>query len=910
MVGGAIAASGEKGVAEQHEGKEAPDGGASHPHEDAGTALRIPTRWWIAALSLGVVATAFGVGLRLQGAAAARARLLHEVHGHLDRGQPAAARQTLSEGGAAGALVPADEADPDVAWALGRLLAAEGDRGAGARLLAQAAVADDEWTLEQRLAIALHRAEVALAAGADADAVAVLEPALSRGADALDDHLDRDDLGLDGQATPHLAPDAGAPEAGRMFTLLQARVEAGRQLAGKAIAEGRGADALVALHDADAAVRGRICTGTHRIACRGVRASVHAYLTRRLARELALAHVSDAAARGEAAERAGDFAEAAKAFGEALQALQQTTAVDKRPGTPAPATAAAIEDAQAGAAALAARQRRAAAVAAGLDATSGALDALAELGARKVGLVDADRLALRQRLAARPLVAETWLAPALQALASSRAPGRDAEAAAADRALTRIFLDAAVAIAEAESVLAATAAPPALAVVVGRERDSRPNPQPASAPTPSRQAHSAAGARARLWRGVLDLLEGRLAPTAAATAMRAAWAAGANGPAEARVLALALDVAGADANAEAWLAIGLPTEASHTADPDAALRGALALCGDGATERCAAVTAMMRARFGGRTQVDVAEAALALQRGDVAAFARARVALDGDATGRAPAAVRGQQVAAATLDRHRDAVRAALLPGEVVLDAVFGHAALPAAGPVVVRERLPCVVLLFTDRRLLALRWIAERDQVVVLRQGSALLRRGVHMGGRLSLAAATGELGALGPVVEALRALVPKLGGDVAPAPDTAATPTPADLVDEGAALVVASLDLLEALRADLALLPAETALQVVEPRQILAHSLHTIDEEPGRLLLRLRTADGAGAFASGHLAWVLHHGQPELLRQLWRRALRPPPAAAPLAAPPSAPPTPGTDAPPAQPQAPAAVAPHRPAP
>ncbi len=833
----------------------------------AGGQARVPARWiWLAVL-VGVAAAAIGWGLRAQGVAAAREAALRDAHEALDRGTTAAAGEALRR------FLDADgdAAAPEFAWATGRVKAAQRDLPAARAAFAQAAAGAASWPLEQQLSLALHRIDAEVGAGEHAAAQQLCDDALSAGASVLDAHLDRDDLGPNALPTG-ASPPTVEPALPLELELLVRRVRAGTGHAEALAARGDHTAATEVLEATEAAVANRICTGTHRLVCRGirgqlrdrvlaplrsarVRVSVAAVLELARAGQIdeandRLAEAIEAltvASRGppptvedrdalrmgtdvgyalqvvgaERAEAEHDFATAARRWSAAAEAWAKLRTFDVAPapvgkGGEAPAIAVP------GAAGLPATAtptvpihelglRRAQAIQAAIDATRSNVDVLAA-----VGVGDAERRDLHAAIAAHPRDAKVYLDGAVRWIQRSRRPDRDAEQAKADLALAR--------------------------QLVGVARVVRPD-----------------AVAARFWAGVVDLLDGH--PVRGVAAMTEAWAAGGLSSVEARLLAESLERLGQQQKAAAMF------EQVWRLQPDdvASARRAIAMLLElGRAEDAAKLLRDVRAAGGDVVGVAEAEAAVALVQGQPQRWASARLALDG-ASGYTPgdAMVRGQRIATAMSARSRTALAATLRPGEVVLETVFGQAVSAASADAVGTKRLQCAVLVFTDQRLILLRWDAERDLGAAVRKGATLLRQGLVLGADLGLESLGLDLGTWGPVIETVR----KIAG--VPSADAGAAKAPHDPIHDTGELIVATLALLDTVQQDLALQGAEPRIHVVDPGAVLAWRVRAVQGERDLWQLRVRARDGASAFATDGDALVLHHDRPMLLRLLLRARL-----------------------------------------
>ena len=720
---------------------------------------RIPARWiWVAVL-VGIGAAAIGWGMRAQGIAAAREGALRDAHEALDHGKIDAATTALD-----GYLdADGDAADAEFAWVTGRLKAAQNDAPAARQAYAQAAAGAAAWPMDQQLSLALHRVESAMAIGGHDEARQLCDDALALGADVLDAHLDRDDLGPNGlpAAADAVATDASLP---LMLELLVRRVRIGTSHADALAGLGDDEAAIAALDATESIVTGRICTGTHRIVCRGDRGDLLARVVAPLrsarvrvvvAGALVLARagkVDDAqerledaveklteASRGpepsaedtdalrmsanvgyalqvvaaERAEAEHDFHAAQKRWEAAaetwqkLQASEAARGAQGGPGAVASTAASAVgasgqrEATQVGpmavgpgpAIALAgsvtpttpihvAGLRRARAIAAILERTSATVDLLG-----RFGLGDEDRRKLHAAILAQPRDVAVYLDAAVASIQRSRRADRDPEQAKADLASARELVEVASAV--------------------------RPD-----------------AVSAQFWHGVIDVLDGH--PARGIPAMASAWAQGGLSVTEARLLAEAYDGIGRVADAAAMF---VEVWQLRPDDSGAARRAVLALLSLGRRDDAASLLRKVREAHGDDPATLEAAAALALAQGQPQQWASARLALDGTPiTVRSDAMVRGQRIATAMTSRARAQLSAQLRPGEVVLETVFGQAISAQTVDAIARKRLQCAVLIFTDQRVLLLRWDAERDLGAAVRKGSELLRHGLRLGADLGL--------------------------------------------------------------------------------------------------------------------------------------------------------------------------------
>ena len=849
---------------------------------DAGAA-GVPTRWVALAVLVGMVAASIGWGLRAQGIAAAREAALRDAHEALDLGKVDGANRAV------GAYLDADgdAADPAFAWVAGRLEAAKDDLPAARVAFARAAAGAADWPLDQQLSLALHRVAAETDAGSFAQARQLCDDAIAVGASLLDSHLDRDDLGFNAMPTGHNPP-TPEPALPLELELLGRRVRVGAGEADALARQGDDVAAIEVLEATEAAVAGRICTGTHRVVCRGVRlqlrdrvlaplrsARVRAVVAGvlKLARDGKIDEANDrlseavealtVGSRGPApseedrdalrmgtdvgyalqvvaaqrAEEAGDFDVAAQRWATAAGTWGKLQAFDAPPTaaagpaeTPAPMVqpAAAQPTSAAPPTPLPGSVTptvpihvlglgRVQAIQAALDASNSKLDALGAMG---VG--DTERWQLHQAIASRPRDAALYLEWAVRWIQRSRRPGRDAEQSAADLALAR------------KLVLAAASLQP-------------------SAPA------------ARFWGGAIELLDGH--PARALPTMEAAWADGGLTVVEARVLAETYDGVGKYAEAAAMFAQIWQLDRDDSAAARRAIATMLLLR---QTDAAARLLDAVRAARGDDAVTYEAAAGLALVQDRPQAWASARLALEA-ATKAAPsdAMTRGQRIATAVAARARAQLAAELRPGEAVLETVFGQSVSAESAHRVGRRTLQCVVLVFTDQRLLVLRWDAERDVGATVRKGAALLRQGLRLGTSLGLETLGLDPATWGPLLQTVRKLAGVPQGQRAEGELDESKAWGA--LQDASALFVASLDLLDAVQQDVALAPAAPRLLTIDPDEVLAWNLRPVQGERDLWMLGVPAKTGVSLFANDDSRIVVHHDHPLLLRLLLRARLGP---------------------------------------
>ncbi|MCB9739574.1 MAG: hypothetical protein H6747_09925 [Deltaproteobacteria bacterium] len=831
---------------------------------------RPPTPWIVAAVVVTLLVAVIGWRLRAAGSEAALQRALAEAHRALDRGETGTAARAL-EGQVDEALLDR----PDVAWAAARLAASNGDDPRAGALFDRASGDRSDFLCAERAALAVHHGSWLLQTGKADHAEARIEETLGRCAGEVDDYLDRGDL--DDVARAPEGSDV-APAVAPLLQLLDLRVRVAVRRAEALDAAGEAEAAGKALDQAETRVAATCCSGTHRVYCRGPRAGLRdrllapldaARTRRRAAAALALVRegkvddaLDEARAAVQAAEKArdeasaGDKARATAAWRSAatvaysveIAAAQDaerrrawTDAVERyavagrlwdalaaaphgdeavlgaatgeigRAPAPMPGAASPTSAVPAHVSGL----RRAETLAKLLAATDTTADKLGALGLDAMGVGDADRRRLHDRLAQTPLDARVYVEEALARIRRSRAADRSPADRRADAAAARELLDAALAV------------------------------------LPDNQM-------VRFYRGVRDVLEGRGA--AGLEAMEQAYRAGYHDRAAALHLGEAYAALGktrlaADRWKDAWRA--------DKDDAATARRAVEALVQLGAKEEAAALVAELRTAHGADAEVLVAEALVALAVGDASAYAQARLGLDARTTATLPAEVqRGRRVATAATTKARAALDGALRPGEVVLEAVFGHAVAADSEGRLLGEKVQCAVVVITDQRVLLLRWDARHDRRAQVGQGVDIVRRSVRLGGRVGRELARLQLEGLRDLVAVLEWL-----------PEGAKDKRPS-LVEEGAELAVATLALIDAVGADVALSGDLAGARVtpLDGAVLDAWSLVALHEAPGLWLWRGKRKGGGSPFGTDGDSLVLHHDRPELLTALLRLHLGPP--------------------------------------
>ena len=773
------------------------------------------------------------------------------------------------------ALIVTHPAHPSLPALRGHLASAQGKHDAAARFFAvawQNAVTDAA-PVTELAPLSLDAANAMRQAGRWTEGLLLSDRALGLLHDVLDAHFDREDLSPDGR------PLAGekANSAGRTaLAAVQVVALHGSLAADQARAlhkEGNPAEATLVLDKAEDRVSSSVCTGTHRIVCRGVRASFRA---RALAPVVAVRTQSqvdaaialvnqqryeealDVAAKAnqgatEGRENAEDPGQAAAqqrqaaqveyavrvAWAKALekqrkwqQAREQYDAADllwQRHGAlslPGQATAGDAPPHVGG-------QARAAAVAEALDQTSSVLDKLSPLG-----LGDASRKALHARIEADPTNPQLYAELALQDARAARDGRLDPETSQ-------------VLVQRAETWL---------------QTSRRVAPDTAMP---------------RFYDGVLRFVSGDTGK--GIKKMRRAYRKGYRDRAAELYLGEALAVVGRHrVAARHWQRAYEHDKAQLYAllrAVESSVAAGRVQAADDLVQEATARAENAGAPLGSSHEGAQAQAIVALAKGQH--DAARKVLTVARAIGRPanPHVQRATSIGAAAYNKLGVAQLSAVLrPGEEVLDTVSGYAV--PAGAATTERALQCALLVFTTRRLVVVRWDTAHDYRAEVQQGVALAGKALRLGRDLAGDWARYNLG-----IGGVHALLDQIAGR-----RTAQRPNRLGAATE---LVIDSLDLYDRIRADVErnIDPQKAQIFDLSGDQLVAWALTSEDPGKGLWMLTARRRDGRSPWATegDHLHLVTDSAPwvRALLRQYLdggklRAALPPQPPGPPPPAPP----------------------------
>ena len=805
---------------------------------------RIP--WWlpVAAIAL-VLLVAAGWGVWRWRAAANLETLIVEVHAAIDNGELGRAESQL-------ALAVAEAPDmPAIRWLEGRLAHARAKNKIAVERLSAAwqTAIDKRWPLDERALIARELAD-ALVTGGDLDgAIAVNDRALADLTSLVDAHLDREDLGPAG-LPQGAASDPGASTIRRVMALLHQRGRVASDRASSLLHQGDRQAAMAVLDAADKRISGTVCTGTHRVYCRGVRASLRDLATA----PIRLVRVRDRIDRAVALVEAGQHEDALKLAQEARDGAAQTTGESPRDDNAARDAArveyavrvawgAALEKDKAWsdakeqyrkAAELHARTglkraphtaglRRAGAVAGVLDETSSVMDRLSDLG-----LGDEQRRRFHQRIEADPINPRIYAEEALAQARAARLAGDSAKIQQLEKQAER-YLDVGRSVAPADSM-------------------------------------------AGFYGGVTRFLAGY--PRQGLAAMQKAYEAGYRDRAAELYLGESHGLRGHRAqSADHWLRAWT-------------LRPADTYVGRRAIEALLAAGRMAKARdvltrlLEERTVDDhliEAQVMVHFHGGD---FDKLRQVLAMDrwrfSAGTPDAVQRTRRIADAVYNKLGQRVsREVLSDGEEAVDRIYGYAIPADAQGLLTGRRLQSALLVLTTKRVVLLRWDAAQDYRKQIRGGVSLARRAARLGVKLG-----GEWTGLdfGDGIERLARLL-----DLLPEADRRGEKRP-DTLQQSADVVIESLELIETLRRDLELQvqAADVRILPIAHGSILSYDLVPIRPKDGLYALYARTRDGRSAWQTDGERLYIYTTRPARLRMYMDRYLlaRDVPPAAPPAA------------------------------
>ncbi len=785
----------------------------------------------------------------------AAAELVAQAQAALDAGDTATAHSRL--------LVAAQK-DPeraDLVFARGRLALAKGDDTLALKLLRRSAgvAAAEDWTGADRGRLALALADAEARAGELDRALQANDSGLARLTDLVDSHLDQDGLRGDGRSAG-----ADASEAPGVVQGLALLAQRGR-LAGRRAADlhsgGDTAAATRVLEAAETRISGTVCTGTHRVYCRGVRAElrekamapVRGARTRvRIDQALALvrkkqfdeamdlandAHeqAAEEAKRGPspaAKAMAQDAAQVAYAvhvaWGQTLEeerawgdARKQFEAAEKlwKAGQLAQAGVA-LEGGQPPHAAGLQRARTLDGL---LDETDSTLDKaaalLAPVGGDKLGIGDAARRRFHDALKQRPLDPRTYAEEALTRVRAARVANSDTTVMTAVQAEAERYLDASQKVIPGDPM-------------------------------------------GRFYKGVLAFMAGY--PKRGLDGMRAAYKAGYTGRAAELYLAETLSLR--DQHGEA-LTHWKKALAADSADTYVGRRTVEALVAQGKVQEARKlVVRMLEERALDRDLIE-AQVLVYLHARDhdalrkVLLFDRMHLSQD------APDAVkRSRRITDAVYNKLGDRVHTDIMrPGEELLDRLYAYS-IPADGAhLAAKKRVQSAILVLTTQGLVVLRWDASKDYRKEIERGASLFKRASRVGLKLG-----GELAGLN-VGDGLEKLAQLL--DLLPESRSAKKPKES-LLDSSVGLVIDSLELYDTVRGDFELSVQATDVRVhrIPKGSVVAWDLVPVDSDKGLYAVLARTRDGLSPWKTDSDRLLVQTDRPARLRAYLQHVLQAP--------------------------------------
>lgn len=789
----------------------------------------------------------------------------------------AAAHAALDQGDLQGAetrLTEAEEQDPeraDLVFARGRLAQARKDHSLALKLLRRSQqVADDEgWSATNRGKVALALAEAEAQAGQLDRALRVNDRGLSRLTDVLDAHLDQE--GLDQRGRP-----AGGAEASLTSGVSQGLAllaQRGRIAARRAAAlhkQGDDATANQILEAAEARISGTVCTGTHRVYCRGVRATLRsaalgparAVRTRvRIdaalaligkqqfdealelateAHELAKAEAKKAptgqnvatshsaqqmardAIRVEYAVRVawGQQLEKKHSWKKAKEQFEKADALWKegKLGATGQADTVKLENGKAPHEAGLTRARTLHKL---LDDTDSTLDKAAKLIepiGGDLGFGDTARKRFHDRLEATPLDPKVY----------------------AEEALTRIRT---ARVANSDSVRVQKAQAEAQRFLTASEHVMPGDPM------------------GRFYKGVLAFMAGY--PKKGLDGMRAAYKAGYSGRAAEIYLAETLSLR--DKHSEALVHWQRAWKA-ETTDTYVGRRTVEALVAKGELAAARKLVAQMLEEHTVDRDIIEAQVLLFLHTKDYDGLRRVLLADRVSFSADTPASVkRTQRITEAVYNKLGDRTKTEVLkPGEEMLDRLYGYS-IPAEGEkLAAQKRVQSAILVLTTQGLVVLRWNASKDYRQEIERGARLVQRATRVGVKLGGEFAGLHLGdGIGKLVQLL---------DLLPESKTRSkAPKRESLLDSTVGLAIDSLDLFDTLRGDLELQVNGANIKVhrVARGEVVAWELLPVDPAKGLYAIHARTRDGMSAWHTDGDRLLVHTDRPARLRMYLQHVL-----------------------------------------
>ena len=837
---------------------------------------RNPRLLWMigGSVTLVLVSVVGWVALQAAGRAAA-AKHVAAAHVALDKRDTATAHDRI---------VRAARQDPersDLVFARGRLAQATQNHALALTLLRRSeTLADDEgWDTMTRGKVARLLADAEVQAGQLDRALRVNDSGLARLSDALDSHFDQD--GLDARGRPAGGAAATlAPDVAEGLALLAQRGRIAARRAEALHKQGDDATAKQILAAAETRISGTICTGTHRVYCRGPRASLReatlapcrAMRTRlRIDAALALidkqafdealelaaeAHEQAAAAAKNAPQQPpGPGAEASvnsaaqvmardairveyavrvawgqqlekqKKWGDATTQFEKADALWKEGRLGASDQPDAVQR-EGGKAPHEAGLLRARTLHKLLDDTDSTLDKAAKLMAplgTDLGLGDAARKRFHDKLEAAPLDPKIYAEEALSRIRTARVSNSDS-------------VDVRKAEAEAQRFLTASEH-----VVPGDPMG-------------------------QFYKGVLAFMAGY--PKKGLDGMRSAYKAGYSGRAAELYLAETLSLRDKHAEAlthwkRAWQAETTDTYVGRRTVEALVARGELAAAGK-------LVAQMLEERTLDRDLIE-AQVLLFLHTKDYDSLRRVLLADRVSFSATTPDAVqRTQRITEAMYNKLGARARTDVLqPGEELIDRLYGYA-IPAEGEKLAAEkRVQSAILVLTTRGLVVLRWDATKDYRKEIERGARLVQRATRVGVRLGGEFAGLHLGdGIGKLAQLLDLLPEAKTREKAPKKES--------LLDSTVGLAIDSLDLFDTLRGDLELQVQGAAIAVhrIGRGTVVAWELLPVDPAKGLYAIHARTRDGLSPWHTDGDRLLVHTARPARLRMYLQHVLqqRPP--------------------------------------
>jgi tetratricopeptide (TPR) repeat protein len=729
----------------------------------------------------------------------------------------------------------------DVRWLQGRVAQAGGDDLLAVQLLEatwQRAL-EDGWEKAEIAEVGLQLADALSATDATDQALAINDRALAEATLEIDQHLDREDLGADGR--PRLQGKQGgekiAAVAHHGLALLEQRGRLAAHRVVNLLAQGDDKTLKQVLKEAEDRISSSVCTGTHRVYCRGVRASVRDGAMGPIERVRIRVHIKGALALVKE-RRYEDALELARQVGEDLQQDKKSDTTDPSALRDAARVeyAVRLEWAKAlekdkrwkdaheqynKAAALHAKTgmklaehavglQRSRAVSEMLDETSSVLDHLS-----KIGIGSDERARFHKRIEADPVNPRVYTE---EAISEARRAHLSFDAQANEKRFDRVqrYLE------------------------VGRR----------VAPTDRLTT---------FYSGVTRYLAGY--PKQGIEAMRKAYQAGYKDRAAELYLGQALGLRGDhEAASRHWLrawqlrktdtyvgrrAVEALVAAGHLEQAKRVLAGLV-------EERVLdanIIEAQVMVHFHGRDN-DALRKVLATDRW--------RFSSD------TPEPVRrAHRIAESVYNKLGERVaKEVLRPGEELIDRIYGYAVEADAEGMVSGKRVQSAMLVLTTQRAVLLRWDASRDYKDEIQKGAVLMKRAASLGLKLG-----GEWSGLsfdsgiGRLVQAL---------DLMPRGSSGAKGK-SSTFDESVAMVIESLELFDLLHNDLELRvdPADIHVQVIAAKSVVAYDLVAVRPNDGLYALHGRLRDGRSPWQTDGDRLMIYTTRPGRVRMYMDRYL-----------------------------------------